>query len=327
MIIPNDTGAPFRLNKFVEYQHCVPPIHPVTLLAYAEHNQIGVDNIVMLAWLISVTYCEITALFLFEVLDWSIITRAHLESFWRREKSRLIFNSARRYAKNMDWVVSLLWDFLALTERQPYAWLNSITGENSLDNYNHVWSAVKEVRYTGRFAADLFLELLMWAYRKKLLPIPFAEPERINWRTDSNITSGLMNVLYLDSEADEFDRSRRVDLQLIPALDRGILNVQKAIRRVYPEQEASLPLVQTKLCSFRNLFKGTRYGGFHHDRQLENLLAYQRNYPDYSLWAEIFEIRKEQFEAGLLGEVGGWTGIRRARKKLWLLEGRTGVED
>lgn len=327
MKIPNDTGTPYRLKKFVEYQHAVPPIHPVTLLAYAKRHKLKEDDIVYLAWLISVTYCEVTAAFLFERLPWNEYSARDVERFWDTKKSELIFNSARRYAKSMDWFVPLMNSFTALTKRRPAAWLRARTGADPLVNYNRVFEAIKEVQFVGRFAADLFLEMLMWSYRHRLLFIPFAEPEKIDWRADSNITSGLMNVMYYDDAADEFDRSGKVSADLFPVLDEGILNVQTAIRKTYPKQESSLPLVQTKLCSFRNLFKGSRYGGYHHDRQLENILGYRTNFRKEKLWDELLEIRRAEFIPTLLGELGGWTGIRKERKKLWLTQGLTGVEE
>lgn len=320
--IPGDTGHPYRLNKFVEYQHKVPPIHPVTLLAYAKRHKLRRDDLVWLSWLQSVTYCEITALYLFEQLD----DRGALGHFWEANKPKLIFNSARRYAKSMDWFVPLVQDFDQATGYKPYEWVKSLANGNGLENYNAVSAAAQEIRYTGRFASDLFLEMLMWSYRARLLPIAFEEPVTLDWKKGSNLTSGLLNVFYADEAADEFDRSGKIPAETSP-LDVMLRQVQKAVRKAYPEQESSLPLIQTKLCSFRNLFKGTRYGGYHHDRQLENLRAYQASYPDYPLWEEIFKLRRKLFPATLLGEVGWWDGIRKERKKLWLTTGQTGVEE
>lgn len=327
MKIPNDTGAPWRLKKFVEYQHKVPPIHPVTLLAYAERHSLSPDELVILAWLISLTYCEITALFLFEHFDWTCPPRK-LERFWEVNKPFLIFNSARRYAKNMDWFVPIIQDFSRLLDGAPYAWLRATAADNDgLRNYEALRKAVMSVRYTGRFASDLVLEMLLWYSRKKMIKVKLEEPEELDWSRGSNLTSGLLNVLYRDDEAEEFDRSGKLPATTPEALNEELRRVQRAVRLAYPKQEVSLPLIQTKLCSFRNLFKGTRYGGYHHDRQLLNLLEYERNYPGRALWKELREIRQEIFPASLLGEVGGWNGVRKERTKLWLREGHTGVEE
>ena len=68
--IPGDKGWPWRMNKFVEYQHVVPAIHPMFLDGYMVNNQDNFtkDDYVWLSWLISCTYNEVTTVFLFERL-------------------------------------------------------------------------------------------------------------------------------------------------------------------------------------------------------------------------------------------------------------------
>lgn len=327
MDIPGDYGHPFRLNKFVEYQHAVPPIHPVTLLAYIERNKLSPDAIMELAVLISATYCEVTTLFLFEKEDWTTITPARLHKFWTQHKPNLIFNSARKYAKNMDWFPRIIERFQVLLGPRPFEWLqHTAAGQNGLENYDRVLKEVLTVDFTGRFAADLFLEMLLWATRRNLWDVRLSEPDNLDWKRGSNLTSGLLNVFYADAAADEFDNSGRISVDA-DQLMRWLRTIQVAVRRCYPQQECSLPLIQTKLCSFRNLFKGTRYGGYHHDRQLANLIQMEAAYPAHPVWSVISEIRLKKFPRWLLGEYGGWTGIRKERCKLWLREGKTGVEE
>ena len=82
-----------------------------------------------------------------------------------------------------------------------------------------------------------------------------------------------------------------------------------------------------KICSFRNLFKNARYGGFHHDRQLQVIKEYEKVLPEYEyLWKECYDLRKTMFDKRFLGELNGWNGIRKERKKLWLTTGLTGAE-
>ena len=82
-----------------------------------------------------------------------------------------------------------------------------------------------------------------------------------------------------------------------------------------------------KICSFRNLFKASRYGGFHHDRELGVLREYEKTLPQYEdLWDRVFRLRRAMFDERFLGELHNWNGIRKERKKLWLEKGLTGVE-
>ncbi|MNW28295.1 hypothetical protein D3C74_51170 [compost metagenome] len=322
MNIPNDSGHPWRLHKFVEYQHKVPPIHPIVICEYAKRKRLGADKCIHLAWLTSVTYSEITTLFLFEKMVTPI------DKFWEENKKTLIFGSARKHVKNADWFVPLLNDFLDMTGDDPVKWLESLVKDNPVSTYENILQTVKSIRYTGRFAGDLFMEMLVAFSKTGQLNVELQEPEVLDWKHCNNLTSGLFNIMYMDEEADLFDKTGKIADEHMPILQNGIRDVQKAIQSRYPEQDASLPLVIGKICSFRNLFKSARYGGFHHDRQLESIIKYQKNYPEkVKLWYEIYDIRSHMFDAELLGEMGGWGGVRKERKKLWVEQGLTGVED
>lgn len=327
MNIPKDTGHPWRLHKFVEYQHKVPPVHPIVISEYAELKGLDADDCIIISWLISVTYCEITTLYLFEQLDWRNLTRADIELFWEKHKPTLVFGSGRKHVKAADWFVSLMDDFLKIVGQHPEEWLKSLIQIDPVATYESIMAVAKSVKFTGRFAGDLFLEMLMHFNKKSLVNVQLEEPEVIDWKHCSNLTSGLFNAIYMDNEADMFDKTGFIAEEHYSILQTGIHDVQKAIQLRYPEQDATIPLVITKLCSFRNLFKSSRYGGFHHDRQLENIVKYQKNYPEKAeLWQILYNIRLKVFDPSLLGEVGGWTGIRKDWKKLWVEKGMTGVE-
>jgi hypothetical protein len=327
--VPNDTGHPWRLNKFVEYQNKVPPIHPITLCEYLTRRNLDKDECVILSWLISVTYSEVTAIFLFEEIDWwRMPDEKYLERFWEEHKPKLIFGSARKYAKSNNWFVPLMTSFLSIVGNEPYKWLLKFKDKDPVQAHENIMKVIKDIRYVGRFAADLFLEMIMHLSKRNIFDISVQEPEVIDWKNCSNLTSGTFNLLYMDEEADLFDKTGKIAKEHLPLLNKTIFEVQKEIQEKYPEQDSTIPLVITKLCSFRNLFKSSRYGGFHHDRQLENLIKYENNYPNHKhLWDLIYRIRRETFNHSLLGEIGGWTGIRKERKKLFLNEGLTGVEE
>ena len=110
-------------------------------------------------------------------------------------------------------------------------------------------------------------------------------------------------------------------------LTKKLKVIQAEIGKTYPEQNNEICMFIGKICSFRNLFKNARYGGFHHDRELEVLKQYEKDFPSYnSLWKQCYKIRLDIFPHHLLGELNGWEGIRKERKKLWLTTGKTGVE-
>lgn len=326
--IPGDTGGDWRLKKFVEYQHEVPSIHYRVLGNYIVDWVPYEDDAVMMCWYMSATYNEITCMLLHELFDWRSLTprtvKEYCNRFWEDTKPFLDFGSSRKYAKNMDWFPSLMESFIRVTRRKPYDWLRNLIQGNPIKDYKRVFDAVSAIPFTGRFAADLFMESIL--YLGDYLGIKLVEPSKLDWKKCSNLTSGLLNIFYYDEEANAYDKTGKL-LVSEAFLTKHLEIVQNGIESIYPDQENDINLFVGKICSFRNLFKATRYGGFHHDRELSVLRKYERVLPEFQyIWDKAFELRKSMFDERFLGELHDWNGIRRERKKLWLRKGLTGVE-
>lgn len=328
--IPGDTGGDWRLNKFVEYQHEVPSIHYRVLGEYIKRLHLSKDDAVMMCWFMSCTYNEITCTFLQETFDWQNLTpksvRKYCENFWENYKEDLIFGSSRVYAKSMDWFPKLMEQFIRRTKKHPYRWLLQLEQKDPADTYYSVVKELEKFQYVGRFARDLFMESIM--YIQDYLTMSLIEPDILDWDKCSNLTSGMLNIFYLDEEANEFDKTRKVPETVTKAQLSGYLQTVRAkIHEVYPEQSDDINMFVGKVCSFRNLFKNSRYGGFHHDRELGWLKEYEAKFPELSLvWEELYKLRSQIFDERFLGELHDWDGIRKERKKLWLSQGLTGVE-
>ena len=329
--IPGDSGGDWRLNKFVEYQHEVPSIHYRIMGEYIKRYVIDKDDAVMMCWYMSATYNEVTCVLLNELFDWRSVNprtvKDYCTQFWNTYKPVLEFGSSRKYAKNMDWFPILMEQFIRRTKKSPYSWLVSVSTQNDpspTQAYSDLYSAINSMRFTGRFATDLFMESVL--YLQEYFGLSYVEPSKLDWKKCSNLTSGLLNIFYEDEAANEFDKSGKL---IFPESDlsKKLRKVQRQISYVYPEQEDDINLFVGKICSFRNLFKSSRYGGFHHDRELGWLNSYKQILPQYNtLWNRIFKLRRIMFDERFLGELHDWNGIRTERKKLWLREGLTGVE-
>lgn len=325
--IPGDNGKDWRLKKFVEYQHEVPSIHYRVLGEYIKKYVSDKDRAVMMCWYMSCTYNEITCVLLDSLIRFEDITKKnykeYFDMFWKCWKDTLDFGSSRKYAKSMDWFPTLMCEFTKTTKKKPYKWLKTFgAGE---DGYRQLFKALEKIPFVGRFAAELFMESVL--YLNDYFDTDFVEPSKLDWKRCSNLTSGLLNIFYMDEEANYFDKTGKlpVDEDL---LTEKLKQVQNAIFCVYPEQKGDgINLFVGKICSFRNLFKNSRYGGFHHDRELGVLLKYKEDLFEYEhLWSRLFELRKEMFHERFLGELNDWSGIRKERKKLFLTQGKTGVE-
>lgn len=327
MKIPNDMGGKWRLDKFVEYQHLAPAVDPLTYCEYAIRKKLDFDDCVMLAWFHSLTYCEITAAFLLEQLNFRTLQLEEVTDFWETHKPNLIFGSARKYVKNMDWFLPLMSRFMTDIDGKPYQWLLNMAGEGSpREKYKNIELYLGKWKFMGRFSVDLFTEAVISMNKAGILPLEI-EAEGYDWDKSSNLTSGMLNIFYYDDLADAFDKGEhKLSTQNKIDLDSCLETVLGRVKEKYPDQETDRVSVINKVCSFRNLFKKSRYGGFHHDRQLENLHHYENTYRGYPLWKEFWSIRKAIFPLHMLGEYNGWDGIRKERKKLWVQKGETGVE-
>lgn len=328
--IPGDTGGNWRLKKFVEYQHEVPSIHYRVLGEYVKNHNLSKDDAVMMCWYMSCTYNEVTCVFLNQIFNWKDLTPQSVQEyclkFWEVNKDLLDFGSSRKYAKNMDWFPVLMCEFIKVTHKKPYAWLMKHKCDSPIETYYCLCKSLNKFQFVGRFARDLFMESVM--YLQSYLGISIEEPSKLDWQKCANLTSGVLNIAYKDEEANQYDRLKKLPPNVTEEqLTRYLTKIQRHIHNTYPEQDDSINMFVGKICSFRNLFKASRYGGFHHDRELGVLREYEATLPEYQdLWDDIFALRKQMFPERFLGELNGWNGIRKERKKLWLLKGMTGVE-
>ena len=320
--IPNDDGNTYRLKKFVEYQHEVPSIHYRFMGEYIKKKQFDKDRAVNMCWLMSVTYNEITCIILDKMLNEENKTP---EQIWNDYKRFLNFGSARKYAKNNDLFIQLMNEWFEATRFGKYAWLKQFNSLSSINTCLKIEMALKRFSNVGRFASDLFVECV--SYLKDYLGINIQQPLNLDWKNCANLTSGIFNIFYEDEKANAFDKTKKISEKDKLYLTKKLKVIQKEIKSQYPNQDNSITMFIGKICSFRNLFKNARYGGFHHDRQLGVIKEYEKNLPQYSeIYEECYQLRKEIFDKRFLGELNGWEGIRKERKKLWLTTGKTGVE-
>ena len=323
--IPQDTGFPWRLDKFVEYQHEVPSIHYRFMGEWIKKHAIDLDEAVNMCWYMACTYNEITCV-LFNHQGVSKMGPNEIANYWAANKPKLNFGSARKYAKNDDWFVPLMKSWAELTKGKPHEWLIKQNRDNEYDTYRKIQRALLKIPYNGRFATDCFMECAV--YLKDYFGLNIREPTVLDWKNCANLTSGTFNIMYEDERANNYDKTKRVTEADVKYLTRALTIIQHRIKTQYPEQNNEITMFIGKICSFRNLFKNARYGGFHHDRELGVIREYEKLYPQYSdLWADCFALRQQIFPHKLLGELNGWDGIRPERKKMFLLTGYTGVEE
>lgn len=329
MIIPNDAGGDWRIDKFVDYQHFVPPIYQSTLTQYAINNKLSDRDCVLLSWYMSVTYSEITAIWMHKVFSIADMERAG--EWFAQNSEKMIFGSSKKYNRYRGRFEFLMKQFLAAYGTEPEKTLYAVIGEGTeKEKYDRALNFNLNIKECGRFSGELFNECCLFLSEAGLMNAKMSSPNSIDWDKGANLTSCMFNLIHRDDLADEYDKLGKMNDYMktfIPKFNDELIRIRDKIWTKYPERQVDVPLFTPKLCSFRNLFKCTRYGGFHHDRQLEHIRKYQEWYPERSdIWNEIYRIRKQCFVPVLLGELNGWTGVRKERKRLWVERGMTGIE-
>ena len=284
---------------------------------YAEALDLSVPSRISLAFLYSTCYNVPTACFLHKLLgpikDWE---RNQLQAYWDEYKQGMIFQTDRKWVKIANQFVDLCMDF---KERMhPYS--------THLKPYTHsfdaMYNAFSQLKNQGRVATYIFID--------GLIAVGVMEPcapERFDWNNGHTCTEGMLHALGMDEMVEYFDKGKhRLSPKAISHLDYKLLQLMTELRdEGLPEDYVCD--YESNLCAYRKYFKGTMYNGYYIDRQLEELRKLQKHIPSWgNLWEYLFQLRKAVYPSSMLGEVSGWSGIRKERMKNFLENGVMDVD-
>lgn len=327
MIIPNDTGGDWRAKKFIEYAHFVPPVHQAFLTEYAKRRNLNEEQCVLLSFIMGNVYSELTAIFMFENWNKSCPDKNQVDIFLKQYNDKIVYGSARKWLRYCDRAWTTFNWFVDVTDQKPLQWFNKIAvGKDEREVYDNIKDEAMKCPEYGRFASDLFNEILMIFSKSNFIKTKLRSDESIDFYEGDNLTSGLFNIMYMDERADEYDKNRKLTEQEFNVLMNKLLELKKMYKEIY-NKEVDVPLFVTKICSFRNCFKGKRGGGYHHYRQLRYLREFEQLAPDWNdLWEECYDIRKTVYPEILRGEDHGIYDIPPELTKWWLKYGWVGCE-
>lgn len=309
--IPGDVGGTWRWDKLVELYRLEDQIQddpsPSKVLAlWAEYNGLNNEGKAWLSYLYGLTYSTTTTILIYRHFPRlaDISSRRELSDFWRKFKPYLYFNRDRRYIKNNDQFVEAIVGLRKFEGKTLFHNLKYIPDEQI---YRRI---VKNWPYFGRHAAFLFFD----AYSKMLRDGECSLSSISNWNEAHTIAEGLALAVY-DDELYERCRKKR-----LTAADAGKLN--SLVNKIEYDCGANFTDIESTICAYSKLFKGTRYLGYYIDRFQEELLQALDNHYPYDDMCLLFKLRERVTPHRCLGEYGGWNGIRKDRCKLWLKEGR-----
>lgn len=320
--IPGDKGGNWRFDKMIKYISNFPDeIGPIVNSYLKDKSD---DYKTWWVFLYSTCYCMGSAMLMCEKLDYKIITDKDIDEFWVDNKEKLIFQSDRRYIKNINQFPIIVKEFINRSNRKPYEYISRYLCSDPKDTYNSLYKEVSTWKYYGRFSVILFIYNL-----SKVFPSIELQPTNYDWKNGATTTSAIFNVIYEDKLASDWDAGKgfNLDSDDINTLDDYLNLIIDGLKKANPNKVWNIINVSSDLCSYRKLFKGVRYQGYYVDRQQEEIMTLEKNNPDYQwLWDFIWNARKENINNVLLGELNGWNGIRKEREKLFLEHGYIGTD-
>lgn len=279
------------------------------LIPFAEEHLLGDNKRTWLAFLYGLSYSQTTAMRIFlEFPDPLNVSRAAVKKFWFKNKSTLYFNPDRRYLKNNDQVLEAIDCFLDLTEGHCIRYWRCIKKGGFHAAYSEI---TKHWRYFGPMGAYLFFDAVYG-----LMPTEYVDPESLDWsHCGKPVGQGMAHLLYLD--------------ELVPNVSFTpdiVDRFNDTVDLIQGKTGQPKILIESTLCAFRKLFKGTRYIGYYADRMMVECKEVEaaKRLPDGFAEA-IWQYRKETIPARYLGELSNspnWVGIRKSNLKLFLEEGR-----
>lgn len=297
----SDTNERWRLLKqYIRHGYMDTDTH--LLGKYAEALNMSVPSRISLAFLYSTCYNVPTACFLHDLLGPIKYWRTQdIQEYWLEYGPGMIFQTDRKWVKIANQFVSLCMDF----RDKMYPYSEGI--KPHIKSFDDMYNAFSSLKNQGRVSTYIFIDgLIATGVMKPCMP------ERFDWNNGQTCTEGMLHAIGADDVVDHFDKGKhKLKPDILLTLDDSLSRLVAEIRAEGLPEDYVCDY-ESNLCAYRKYFKGTMYLGYYLDRQLEELYKLQKQIPDwYNLWQDLFQLRKEIYPANMLGEIGGWKGIRK----------------
>lgn len=271
------------------------------LIPHAEDIDADTETRLWMAFLYGMSYsCTTVIRFVTEFPTVGNITPKQLKRFWAENKEGLWFQPDKRYLKNNDQVIPAIKSIYQLSQGNLAEYLTPLLNEGFDKTYKEI---TRKWKYFGPMGAYLFFDALYG-----LCPELYSDPTQLDWKNcGKTVPEGMAHLLGLDDQAlheTPFD------------FDRFNKNVDMLAERF----EQPKIIVESVLCAFRKLFKGTRYFGYYADRQLLECLATADLLQEHC-GVDIWNYRERSCPEYLRGEANDWSDIRQGELKKFLKTG------
>ena len=264
-----------------------------------------------IALLYSTCYCASTTWFIFNMLpDLSNLKLVALTRFWSEHRDLLIFQSDRKYVKNMHWFVPIIADYRTKIGKNHEKVLEVIQNGRQ----DELFKMMTLLKYCGRFTAFIYIDCIQALFDVEVLINPK------NWNDWATAGEGLCHAIGKEDWAELHHKTGKYDISAKDELDTAFDKLKSEINKQAKVTDSEL---ETALCAFRKLFKQSRYYGYYVDRQQEEFLNSRAFFTGQQkkLLQELWKARAACIDNSLLGELNGWRGIRKERHKIFVESG------
>lgn len=301
-----------RMKEFVWYHiHGDGDCNGQVLKVYSEMGALSDQEKFDLAYFYSITYCCASAVFL---LDHRDLIRNTQFLFADQYKHRLLFQSDRKYVRMLDNFYRVLSTWVNLLDKHAQDFHDRFVKGNTIDT-KAALSECEKWYFFSRFSAYLFVETYC-----DIFGLEGSLAYDMAYEGDSmTFASGLFYVYGMDEEARYIQKHHElpVDNYVFESL---IAELQEEVRK--NDGDDNFTKLETSLCAYDKMFKGTRYNGYYADRQLEEVVK-MRKEPEFREACDaILKARKMAIPKRYRGEDNGWYGIRKEEKKSYRQNGR-----
>lgn len=267
---------------------------------YCKDKNLSTEARLWLAFLYGLSYSVTTTIrFLEEFPEISAVKPKAITKFWENNKPTLWFAPDKRYLKNNDQVIPAIKCMYKRSGKNMSEYVLPLLKEGFDTTYKEI---TKTWRYFGPEGAYLFFDAVYGT-----MPKLYSDPTNLDWaHSGSTVKDGMAHLLCLD--------------EAIGTSNHPYQRYDKVIDNLVNKYDFAKIVLESNLCFFRKLFKGTRYLGYYADRQLEEC----RNVSGILLTKyhiDIWDYREATTPEELRGEVGGWDGVRKERYKIFLQTG------
>ena len=286
----------------------------------AKALNLSIEQRFWLAWLYGSCYCVATAFYMltqFPTLE-SMSDKA-LDEFWKHDKKKLLFTTDRHWVKANDLFPEMVKSYKQFCRNGQVERFGELLTSNAHESYLRVYETVaKELYYFSRFSIFTYLEAL-----HNVTNIPML-PNGLDLRNALSSRNGLCFMLGKDTWVSGRHKPRVINDRQLEWLQRKLAELYAKLLRDHPEIPTTYWNLETSLCAYKKLFFCTRYVGYYIDRQMVEIRKMQSVAPKAADWDLLWLFRREHFHPGVLGEIGGWGGIRHEKLHHFMDTGELG---